>query len=59
MSWYVFDTLVAELAYLSRGAVEQPYPIVVPHLIILVGAISFIVLIRAVVRIRRYELSLG
>jgi hypothetical protein len=60
MCWYVFNTLVAELAHLPRGAVEPPnYPIGVPHLIILAGAISFVVLIRAVIQIRRYELSLG
>jgi hypothetical protein len=60
VSWYALNTLLAELLHVSRSSIPPPkYPAAIPHLIICGGAISFAVLIRAVIEIRRYELSLG
>ena len=51
---------MAEVLYLSLAVVPPiKYPAGLPHLIVCIGAISFVVLIRAARQIRRQEVSLG
>jgi hypothetical protein len=59
MSWYAVNTFVAEASCFAFAVSPPRYSVAIPQLMIVCGlAISFPVLIRAVRRIRQYEVSL-
>ena len=56
MAWYSFDTFVCEMIWLFVPAGRsRMYIAVIPHGLCLVGALSFIVLIRGVRHAREYQ----